>query len=415
MHRTSSTVDGSIPEATDGRGAARVAARRAEGGSGGGAALDTLANNVSPDPAKNGPQLRFDKRKRRFEVRHWLWKFTTLQRLAYCGRFPTSAGAGVGVRHRDGIAGFAGLQTCGSVWCCPVCNAKIMARRGLEIGTGVDAWTSAPGRQVAFLTFTVRHSKKDPLELVWSAISKAWRRVVQGKGWTTDQLAHGIEGFCKVIEVTEGRNGWHVHVHALLFLHQLKSSDVYKLQRSMFKRWKAGAEKAGLRAPLMRAQDIRIVDDSAQGRHELAKYLSKSQMSMNVGMELTASQGKKARSTLSTRTPWAILDDAVQGLAAEVDLWAEWERVSKGKRQISWSVGLRDRLGLLSEETDEDVASEEFGSSDDTVAIIRDWDSIIEKRLQAECLRAVEIGGQKGLKEWLIENEIAHEMMEVSG
>lgn len=414
FHSTSAPVDGSIPTATDGRGAAREAARRAEGGSGGEAALDTLANKSSPERPVDGFQIRFDKRKRRFDARYWLWKFTTLRRLAYCGRFPTLASGGVGVRHRDGVAGFAGLQTCGSVWCCPVCNAKIMARRGLELGAAVETWASGKGRSVAFMTFTVRHTKRDTLEQVWAAISKSWGRVTSGKHWISDQLEHGIEGFVRVIEVTHGRNGWHVHVHSLMFLHDLVTSDVVKLQRSMFKRWKAGAESLGLRAPLMRGQDVRVVSDSADGRHELSKYLSKSQLAMAVGRELTASQGKKARSKLSTRTTWAILDDAVDGLADAVDLWAEWERGSKGKRQISWSVGLRERLGLMEEKSDGEVAAEEFGSADDTVAIIWGWDDLAGRRLMAECLRAVEKDGNTGLAKWLTEHEIEHEMVRVN-
>lgn len=360
--------------------------------------------------------MRFDKRKRRFDARYWLWKFSTLRRVAFCGRFPTVAGGGVGVRHRDGIAGFAGLQTCGSVWCCPVCNVKIMARRGLEIGTAVERWiSSGSGRTVALMTSTVRHSKRDTLASVWAAVSKGWGRVTSGKYWVADQVTHGVEGFVKVIEVTQGRNGWHVHVHSLVFLDNVVTGDISKLHQSMFKRWKSGVESAGLRAPSMRGQDIRIVSDSVAGRQELARYLSKSQLATKVGQELTNSQSKGARTVLSTRTTWAILDDAVQGLSAEVDLWAEWELGSKGKRQISWSKGLRDRLGLLEEESDDDVAAEEFGSADDTVAIIWGWDDLIQKRLQAECLRALEEGGQSGLSRWLTDNEIEFELVEVSG
>lgn len=410
FHRTLTKLDGSIPSATAGHEVAREAACKAAGGSCGEAALDTLANNVSPLTAQAPAELRFDKRKRRFDARYWLWRFTTLPRVAYCGRFPTSTGGGVGVRLRDGVAGFAGLQTCGSVWVCPVCNAKIMRRRGLEIGSSVDAWVGE-GRQVAFMTFTVRHTKRDSLATVWASIAKAWRRVVQGKGWQTDQMKHGIEGFVKVIEVTYGRNGWHVHVHSLLFLHQLDSTDVHKLQRSMFNRWAKGAESLGLRAPLMKAQDVRIISDSETGQAELARYLSKAQLATSIGVELTASQGKTARSALSTRTTWAVLDDAMAGLADAVDLWLEWEGTSRGKRQMSWSLGLRDRLGLMAEESDENVAAEEFGSADDTVAIIWGWDQLAERKLMAECLRAVEIGGEKGLQRWLLENDIEHEII----
>jgi len=56
-----------------------------------------------------------------------------------------TVGGSVAVRVSGGVGGFAGLSTCGSVWACGVCNAKIMARRQLEIGAGVEGWEAACG------------------------------------------------------------------------------------------------------------------------------------------------------------------------------------------------------------------------------------------------------------------------------
>src|SRR5699024_9970044 len=67
-----------------------------------------------------------------------LWDMSTLERVRKCGRVPVLPGGCVGVRKKvrkkSEAVGYAGLATCGSVWACPRCSAKIMAVRRLELG-----------------------------------------------------------------------------------------------------------------------------------------------------------------------------------------------------------------------------------------------------------------------------------------
>lgn len=285
-----------------------------------------------------------------------------------------------------------------------------MSRRAVEIGTAVQNWWKLGGR-VAFMTFTVRHNSGDSLETVWGAISRAWSRAVKGKAWQTDKERHGVEGYLRVIEVTQGLNGWHVHVHALVFLRAGvgSSSD---LQASMFRRWSAGAVAAGLRAPLSRAQDVQVLTGNERGRRKIAEYLSKAQYNGSLGQELTNTQSKAARSTHSTRSTWEILDGARDGLATEVGLWGVWETASRGKRQIAWSRGLRELLGVGKEAADEEIAAEELGSDDDTLAWITPdgWTRMLELEQLAECLEQA-TKGRAALVRWLVGNRVEHELV----
>lgn len=366
------------------------------------AALDSYANNFSPDTPKN----RVVKRENRLSARYWLWDHSSLKRVRFCGRYTTSTTGQVGIRRHGEAVGFAGVQSCGSVWACPVCNAKVMARRALEIGAAVESWTKAGGR-VGFLTFTVRHHRGHSLEQVWAGIAKAWHRVTGGKAWKADKEKFGALGFCKVVEVTQGRNGWHVHVHALVFLDDAATAGTLRaLQDSMFKRWKAGAI-AGRLGALRTAQDAKLVTDDVQ----LSQYLAK-QAHGAIGVELTSTQSKVARSEHGTRSVWTVFDQARLGLAREVDLWFEWERTSKGKRQISWSHGMRDLVGLAQEDTDETVAAEEVGTADDTIAVLSEagWSDLVEARLLGECLRAAS-KNLAALHAWLVMHNIEHVMV----
>ena len=61
-----------------------------------------------------------------------------------------------------GTASYAGLQTCGSVWTCPVCAAKIAERRRVELLEAMELH-KAQGGAVYLLTLTTPHQRGDVL------------------------------------------------------------------------------------------------------------------------------------------------------------------------------------------------------------------------------------------------------------
>jgi hypothetical protein len=319
----------------------------------------------------------------------------------------------VALRLRDGVAGFAGLSTCGSVWADPVCNAKIMARRALEIGAAVETWQASGGR-VAFVTFTMRHRKGQRLATLWDGLSKAWGRVTSGKYWQADKARHGVAGWLRVVEVTHGKNGWHVHIHALLFLEVgLVEPDVAGLHGSMFGRWSRGLTSSGLGKPLLVAQDARLLDGAAD--EHLSRYFTKAvHGGHRVGLEFTSSQTKAVRSALGTAPVWSLLDQVMDsGDADALDLWHEWERSSKGRRQLTWAQGFRKALGLAAESTDEEIAGEELGSREDDLVLItaEGWAQIVGGLHMVSLLEVAEKSGLSGVRKFLERNGIGYEVM----
>src|ERR1039458_6512923 len=83
----------------------------------------------------------------------------TPERQRKCG--VVSLGDGVQIRVKDG-AYFCGLTTCGSVWRCTVCSAKVRATRADELVRALEAHYAAGGA-VHLLTMTVAHDKTDRL------------------------------------------------------------------------------------------------------------------------------------------------------------------------------------------------------------------------------------------------------------
>jgi hypothetical protein len=208
-----------------------------------GTGAEAPLENHCEQPFTSG-DIRAGKRRDRWALRALLWRISSLPRLRHCGRVPRDNSTGVTLRSREGIAGFAGLQTCGSVWACPCCGGKILTHRALEIGS-VLGQAIAEGYALGFFTLTMRHRKAHALGALWSAGQKGWQRAISGKGW---QLrADDVEGWVRVWETSIGANGWHVHVHGVLVLAPgSTSADLNHVCDGMFSRWSKGLVAAGL-------------------------------------------------------------------------------------------------------------------------------------------------------------------------
>lgn len=381
--------------------------------------LENIANKgATPGQSTDGLLIERP-RNRRYRWRAGLWNVSTMPRLRACGRCRVSGASEVGVRLVDGRAGLAGLQSCGSVWACPVCSSKVMAARALEIGCAVAA-AHAQGRSVVFSTLTMRHDRGQRLEMLWDALAVAWKCVTNGRGWRADKDTHGVLGYVRVVEVTIGVNGWHVHVHALLVLdHQPTPDRLEQLAGSMWGRWSMALQRQGLAAPLRVGSETHLVTDGNLAATRLGEYLAKAvegRGAGNLGAELTQTQSKTAHGVHKTRPVWSLLDEgAIDGEADPLWLWHEWEKASKGRRQIAWSTNLRSLLGLdESERSDDEIAAEELGTRSDTVALIEagGWASLVRRPwLIAEVLNVAEESGTAGLHAFLVEHLVEHRMV----
>ena len=128
-------------------------------------------------------------------------------------------------------------------------------------------------------------------------------------------------------------------------------------------------------------------------------------------MELTQTQSKVARGVHKTVPVWELLDGAIDGEVAPLRLWREWERGSKGRRQIGWTKGLRERFRIGQELSDEEIAAEELGRVDDTVVWITKggWGQLIRRPwLIPEVLNHAERLDGAGLSAWLYSEGIEH-------
>jgi len=318
----------------------------------------------------------------------------------------------VGVRYSEGKgAGFSGLQTCGSVWICPVCSAKILARRSLESGVMCLAWENQGGR-LALGTLTMRHHQGHSLAALWKALALAWTSMLASRVWRKHLVRLGSPGWIKVVEVNVGPNGWHVHIHfALLLGRGTTDSDLDGLVEWLTPKWQRAVAANGFDA-LPVGQDLKFfggVDAAVQ----LGEYMSKATAygsSESMGLELFGGANKRARSVYSTVPVWRLLEEIMA--TGDLDQWHRWleyEKASKGKHGFSVSKGLRELLGAGPEKTDEEIVAEEAGDRDLVQITRQGWrDLLVSGMNPADVLAVMETGGVAAVCRLLEAYEIEH-------
>jgi hypothetical protein len=271
---------------------------------------------------------------------------------------------------------YAGFESCGSVWGCPLCAPKITERRRVEVQEAIEE-AKAKGWKVYLGTYTVPHGMGDDPKVIRQQMMSAWRKGSTSRAGKKMRKMIGLKGTIRVLEVTYGENGWHPHYHVLLIVESDLSPEV--IQGLWYPIWLDGCRKAGLSDPSI-AHGVRVDDGS-----RAAGYVTK----WGMDSELTKGHLKKGKQSVN---PWDLLRvhtfgldhpaiapelrEVMQGLGINKDkagaLWLIFFRSFKGARQLYWANGLRKLLGLQKEATDEELAEKEMDTEAAVLATLTD-------------------------------------------
>ena len=267
------------------------------------AGLDSIANNAAPSDLakpKNDFWDEFNRKRRyvgeKYQQRMYLRRLLHGTRCASCGRVVNkSAGVGLywSVEHQ---ARFSGLQTCGSVWCCPICNAKIQARRYQELKTMLE-WARDNGYSVVFATHTVRHDRTQSLEQVRDMAATIWRKCRSHQPVKKLFKRYGSKGYVRAQEVTfSDANGWHVHYHGYYILRgKLTQSEVDSFGAAYAANWIKTAADNGYSAPTEENQRFELVQlGNEADLTKAAQYVTMTKTAdlRSAAAELTDTQSK---------------------------------------------------------------------------------------------------------------------------
>jgi len=312
-------------------------------------ALDNMGRSVSP-PSDKGAV--FSGARARFALRETAASLLGQEAVARCGRFAIgefgkNPNPGyIAIKHGASGGDLSGVVTCGSVWHCPVCAAKIAGERRRQIKSLLLAHM-AQRRSVFMVTLTVPHAKFDEPKALRQAVSDSWRKLVAGAPWKRAVERAGIMGFVRSLEVTYGENGWHPHLHVLLFTDRLNDAGADELSMWLFRRWAGIVARAGLGLASINAWRF----ERAQAAESAGAYVLKGALDF----ELTHAHLKAAQR--GHRSPMEILRDVKQfGRDRDKVLFRVYGQAFKGARQLTYSRGLLE-LYELEDFEDADAAT----------------------------------------------------------
>lgn len=286
-------------------------------------------------------------------------------------------------------ASYSGLVTCGSVWACPVCAAKIQERRRGEIEQGMTAMQSK-GLVPIMVTFTFPHYAFQSLGELLDRQADAFKRLRSGKAWQGLKASIGFEGLIRSLEVVHGANGWHPHTHEIWFV-QPGVSD-FILRTRLAHLWAQACHKAGLLtgntvydepAFFAYSVDVRCNVDSAD-------YLAKQDDSRRWGMADEVARATSKNGRAKGVHPHHFL---IRRAAGDAQRYVEYVHGMKGRRQLFWSHGLKAACGIG--EVSDDVLAEqpEVGASLLALIPAPAWKFVIDNQARCELLDAAEAGG----------------------
>lgn len=286
-----------------------------------------------------------------------------------------------------------GLAQCASVWACPVCSAKIQARRSLEIRTAIE-WAREKGYTVQLLTLTARHDRSDKLADLMPRMASAFADLKRGRAYRRVAKAAGVVGMIRAVEMTHGANhGWHVHYHIIVISEHglddavVRASWVHQLGVHAF--IDAEDSKAVTDAT-MHGMDLRTVGADSASVAAVSEYVCKGDDGVwyidgeeirldgtgeaaerraieGAAKELGLSCTKLGR--MKNRSPFQILRDMIvadlksdSAFSRDLRLVVEYVLATKGKKQLFWSRGLKAAVGI-EDKSDAELVDDEQESA----------------------------------------------------
>jgi hypothetical protein len=303
-------------------------------------------------------------------------------RIWHCLRTPRRDVSMIGVWHqpRTKSGTISGTQTCGSVWGCPVCAAKIAERRCQEVAAAIAAHRAAGGVVLA-VALTFRHERGDVLADILGRFLAAVRAMQSGAPWVRFRERWSVLGVVRSTECTWGMaNGYHPHAHMLFFLEPPRTLDMATGERvpvadwlpdvagfraDLYQRWEGVASGHGF--TMNKKRGVKVQTTADFDAKVVAGYVAKyghepERRRWSAAHEVV--KGHTKRGKPGRLTPWDFLRryvaaDTVKARSAWAARWREYVAAFAGVAQLRWSPKLRERLGLEAERSDAEVAAEQ--------------------------------------------------------
>jgi hypothetical protein len=373
--------------------------------------------------------------KARFKLQRAAQKLLPYERIADCLRKPIpDANFVIGCFNPDSeSSGFKNLQTCDS-YSCPVCANKRAEQDRRKLSVAM-AQAQAKGLHVIMVTFTLSHLVCSTLSATRKGLAQSYDAVFSGGWYQNLKDEYGIKGKIKAWESNYGRNGWHPHIHMLMFLeYELSPEQIAGFKKFVSKRYMKALDRRGFHASFQHGVDVRTAES------DIADYIAKfgrepQNKTWGADSEIARIPAKKA--ALDGLTPFQLLaaadgdtdelrhlsvihegatDDELKSIAAA--LYVEYFKAMKRNPRIVWSDGLKEFLELDDALAELDKNAPDIHAADEWFYMIPvgdEWRKVTGRwntpDLRGELLTVTRSGDKVLVHAWLLSRGIQHVML----
>lgn len=235
-------------------------------------------------------------------------------------------------------ASIGNVQTCGCIWSCPVCAARVSLEKARYVEKAM-AWAEHSKLIPVMVTLTASHHAGMKLADFKYSFKSAYQLFTNRRKWREFKEKIGVLHHITNTEITYGDNGWHYHKHMLLFLDKsvIASTITDETLHDMLSAdWLDCLEKRGL----LGLEGIALKATTHGNIGE--KYLTKLGIEASPGQlqyELTGQENKQGSTNI-----WDILRFSYYGDERMSRLYIEYVQAMTGENFLTCSHGLKDLL-----------------------------------------------------------------------
>lgn len=243
------------------------------------------------------------------------------------------------------------VQTCRSIWACPVCAPRLATEKGKEIQQAI-AWGDANDLIPVMVTLTARHNYRMPLKSFKTAFKAAWSHFTNRRAWRAFKENFGVIHHVANREITYGKSGWHYHMHFLIWMERraIALAGGQGVEKVLTPDWLDALRREGLSG--LDDVALKVTAHGNVGEKYLTKLgLTVSSDDDDLHYELTGTMNKK-----DSRTIWDILRHASYGDKESARLYIEFVEAMQGDNFLTWSHDFHDIVQAWAEQN---IESEE--------------------------------------------------------
>lgn len=286
---------------------------------------------------------------------------------------------------QSGKLRYGGLMTCGLGWVCPICAARISARRRIELAYIIGKVMTL-GYKVAMVTYTLRHSAADELNTLLNVLTGSYRSSKEGRGYQRLKEQYGIVGSIRTLEITVGKgrkdSGWHPHYHELLVY---RDGDAGDLGADLYERYAAAVRKRGGDLDRKHGLQVETTDDKISDYVAKWGHIPLAEWSLAHEMGGTIKTGRRE----DRRSMWHLLYDCTfTARASDQDLWRHYVACTYKRHQMDIAPAIRKLTGV--EEVSDAVAAYDADMQQDEQVIFTlsaaIWSEVCKRQLRSRVL-----------------------------